>query len=410
VKVVLVVSEFPSVSETFVAAKFRGLIDAGLDVEVVAGRGRRQERVRVGWPHRPRWLGALLVPAAVARCLLLAPAAAARYLALGWRRFGPDILRRLYLDAEILLARPDVLHFEFGALAVGRLYLRDLLGCRAAVSFRGFDLNHAGLDEPGYYDEVWRSADAVHVLSRDLWAKALRRGCPAGKAHAVLPPAVDTEFFGAVERQMAAEVGTAVRPLRLVSVGRLEWAKGYEYALQAVAALRASGLAVEYRIVGEGEHLEAVAYCRHQLGLEDAATFVGAAGRGQVRAELAWADVFLHAAVTEGFCNAVIEAQASGLPVVTSDAGGLPENVSDGVTGLVAPRRDPAVLADKIRLLAADPELRERMGRAGRERAQQQFSLQAHLEAFEAFYRGLAEAGRSAADERAGEPYLARRA
>jgi colanic acid/amylovoran biosynthesis glycosyltransferase len=385
-KIVLVVSEYPAVSETFVAAKFRGLVNAGWDVEVAAGRGRREKRVRIAWPHRPRWLAAALLPAAAVRCLWAAPRTTLRYLARGW-------LRRLYLDAEIVAARPDVVHFEFGALAVGRMYLGELARCKIVVSFRGFDLNHAGLDVVGYYEEVWERVAAVHCLSRDLWEKAQRRGCPAGKEHALLPPAIDTEYFGGVTRAPAGD-----RPVRLVSVGRLEWTKGYEYALEAVAALRAGGIPVEYRIVGAGEHLEAVAFCRHQLGLEDCVTLVGAAGRERVRAELEWADIFLHTAVTEGFCNAVIEAQASGLPVVTSDAGGLPENVEDGVTGFVVRRRDPRATAEKLMRLARDPALRERMGQAGRERARRCFSLPAHVRAFQDFY------------ERAGQPDLARRA
>jgi len=152
-----------------------------------------------------------------------------------------------------------------------------------------------------------------------------------------------------------------------------------------------------------------VAFCRHQLGLESCVTSVGDAAREQVRAELERADIFLHTAVTEGFSNAVIEAQASGLPVVASDAGGLPENVEDAVTGFVVARRDPQAAAEKVALLARDPELRQRMGQAGRERARRRFSLDAHLEAFQRFYRGVAEPRADTANERAGEPDLAGR-
>jgi colanic acid/amylovoran biosynthesis glycosyltransferase len=151
-----------------------------------------------------------------------------------------------------------------------------------------------------------------------------------------------------------------------------------------------------------------VAFCRHQLGLGDVVTLVGAAGRERVRAELGWADVYLHAAVTEGFSNAVIEAQASGLPVVTSDAGGLPENVEDGVTGFVVPRRDPRAAAERVERLARDGELRARMGQAGRERARRCFSLGEQLQAFQDLYRRVLDSGM--VDERASEPYLARRA
>ena len=101
------------------------------------------------------------------------------------------------------------------------------------------------------------------------------------------------------------------------------------------------GLHCEYRIVGDGDYLGAIGFARHQLGLESLVQLLGALGQPEVRDQMLWADVFLHAAVSEGFCNAVIEAQAMMLPVVCSDAGGLSENVVDGETGFVVPRRDP---------------------------------------------------------------------
>jgi colanic acid/amylovoran biosynthesis glycosyltransferase len=104
-----------------------------------------------------------------------------------------------------------------------------------------------------------------------------------------------------------------------------------------------------------------------------------------------WADVFLHAAVSEGFCNAVIEAQAMGLPVVCSDAGGLPENVADGESGFVVQRRNPRALAEKLAVLATDPGLRYLMGKAGRERALRCFCLEDQVTAFEQLYRELAD-------------------
>ncbi len=108
----------------------------------------------------------------------------------------------------------------------------------------------------------------------------------------------------------------------------------------AVRKLVDRGVQCEYRIVGEGDFLGAVAFARHQLGLGDRVTFVGSGSRDLVRAEMQKADVLLHAAVSEGFCNAVLEAQAMKLPVVCTDADGLPENVENGVTGIVVARRD----------------------------------------------------------------------
>jgi glycosyltransferase involved in cell wall biosynthesis len=82
----------------------------------------------------------------------------------------------------------------------------------------------------------------------------------------------------------------------------------------------------------------------------------------------------------------VLEAQAAGLPVVCTDAEGLAENVLDGVTGLVVPRRDPVAMADALAHLAADPARRVAMGAAGRDRAVTSFTPAAQQAAFLDFF------------------------
>ena len=124
----------------------------------------------------------------------------------------------------------------------------------------------------------------------------------------------------------------------------------------------------------------------HRAGADDVVTLLRSVTPDEVSRQLARSDVLLHAATSEGFCNAVVEAQAHGVPVVCTDAGGLGENVEDGVTGLVVARRDPAALADGVARLAADGELRSAMSTAGRERVQRLFRLDDQLSAWESFY------------------------
>jgi colanic acid/amylovoran biosynthesis glycosyltransferase len=331
-----------------------------------------------------------LLPLAVLYCLFCSPQRTTRYLREASKRWGiVAALRRFYLDAAFIALRPDLIHFEFGALAVEQADLKTLLGCRVIVSFRGYDLNFSGLDRPDYYRTVWQQADAVHLLGQDLWNRAMRRGCPANKPHALISPAIDVGLFSPVEDREFGLTGTSDRPLRVLSVGRLEWKKGYEFALQAVKLLRVAGVECKYRIVGSGEALEALTFARYQLGLESCVEFLGGLAQHQVAESMAWADVLLHAAVSEGFGNAVLEAQAMQLPVVCSDADGLPENVDHGVTGFIVQRRDPQALAERLILLSHSPALRERLGRAGRQRVEEKFSLPHQIEQFDQLYRGL---------------------
>jgi hypothetical protein len=180
----------------------------------------------------------------------------------------------------------------------------------------------------------------------------------------------------------------------VLTVGRLHWKKGHDYAIAATRALVDRGIDVEYRIVGEGDQLEPTRFAIEDLGLAGRVQLLGALPAQEVRELLAWADVFVHPSLTEAFGVAAIEAQAMGLPVVCSDAGGLPENVEHGVTGFVVPRRDGAAIAGRLAELVADPALRLGMGRAARRRAEATLSHERQLDGFEQLYERLLDSPR----------------
>ena len=252
-KIALIVSDFPKTSETFIVQKFLGLFKNGWDVHIFCHKSEPHEwknfpqletlpdiqgRVHSSWPLKPRPIAIFFLPLLLLRNFILNPIRTCRYLVKGLRFFGLDIFRRFYLDAGLILFGPDILHFEFGALTVGKTYLKKLLDCKLIVSFRGYDLNFSGIENPNYYLEVWRTADGIHCLGEDLWTRTQKRGCPSNKAHALIPPAIDAELFNPTRNDYPSNVGIVERPLRLLSVGRLEWKKGYEFALQAVRILK----------------------------------------------------------------------------------------------------------------------------------------------------------------------------
>jgi colanic acid/amylovoran biosynthesis glycosyltransferase len=399
-KIALLVPQFPKLSETFIVRKLLGLLDHGTDVFIVCNQSLREDwahlplaeqrvlKPRVIVTPRPRSLSRGILSAArlFFRCLTGNPLGTLRYVSQSSTTSLPRVLRQLYFDAELIALKPDIVHFEFGAIAVGRMHLKQVLGCRVIVSFRGHDLNFVGLDQPDFYSDVWRTADAVHLLGNDLWARAQKRGCPPSISHVLIPPAIDLQRFDCGSRLSEEVIGTNSRPARLLSVGRLHWTKGHEFVMSSVRILIDSGLSIQLRIVGGGDSLEAAAFCRRQLELEDVVTLVGPISPAQVIEEMADADVLVNGSVSEGFCNTVIEAQAMKLPVVASDAGGLPENVDDGVTGFVVPRRDPVAMANKLGLLIDDSALRQEMGKAGRKRVEALFRVDDQIRAFEKLY------------------------
>jgi colanic acid/amylovoran biosynthesis glycosyltransferase len=357
-RIVMVTDHFPKVSETFFVRKFLGLLARGWDVHVVCQRSNDEH-----WAYFPELREQI-------------------------RHQQRLHVAREDVEAAIAPLRPDIVHFGYGTVACDRMHVRDATGARVVVSFRGYDLNSFRVDDPTAYDDVWRRADALHVVSESIWRRAQERGCPPDREHRVIVDAVDAGWFTPPEAR-DEHVGTPERPLRLLSVGRLHWKKGHDQALAAIRELVDRGIAIDYRIVGDGEHLEPTAFAIDDLGLRDSVALLGALRAEEVRDLLAWADVFVHPSLTEAFGVAVIEAQAMALPVVCTDAGGLPENVGHEVTGFVVPRRDPVALAERLEQLARDPALRRRLGRAARLRAETALDLSHQLDGFEALYRDL---------------------
>jgi colanic acid/amylovoran biosynthesis glycosyltransferase len=403
-RLVLVLATFPKLSETFLVTKFLGLLESGWDVHIVCHQVNQQvwkqfpeliknpalqKRVHQTWPSQQHWLAALLILPVALTTLFKASRHTWHYWVSGWQRFGWGVCKHFYLDAALIALKPDILHFEFGSLAVGKMYLKEILETKLSVSFRGYDLNYIGLDQDDYYQAVWESLDSAHFLGQDLWERAQRRGAPEDLTHVLIPPAIDLPLFPQKNSRRDGILGSMNHPLRILSVGRLHWKKGYEFTIQAVKKLQDKGIHCVYEIIGDGDYKAALYFARHQLGLDAVVEFCGGLTHEQVIKHLEKADVFLHGAVSEGFCNAVLEAQAMELPVVCTNADGLSENVLDGVTGFVVPRRDPAAMAEKLALLAEDGALRQQMGAAGRERVSSHFRLADQIAAFEKFYAAL---------------------
>jgi colanic acid/amylovoran biosynthesis glycosyltransferase len=283
----------------------------------------------------------------------------------------------------ILRLNPDIVHFEFGTLAHTFSDLKQFVHCKASVSFRGYDINFMGLDIPGYYQDVWSNFDGFHFLGNDLKERAIRRGYTGGKVEMLIPPAIDTTMFTPTGNRNAGD------KLVIISVGRLTWKKGYEYALQALAVLKQKGYSFEYRIVGDGNHRQAIQFAVTELGLVDVVVLLGALNKHEVQKELDNAHVFLHPAVSEGFCNAVIEAQAMALPVIATNADGLAENIKDGITGFIVPVYNAPAIAEKLEWCFANKNELPAMGKEGVKRVQQYFKIEEQVEKFKDFYTRL---------------------
>jgi glycosyltransferase involved in cell wall biosynthesis len=165
-------------------------------------------------------------------------------------------------------------------------------------------------------------------------------------------------------------------PLKIVSIGRAHWVKGYCYAVDGLALLQEQSFDFEYSIIGIGTDEELLVQ-RSQLGLESSVHFVSPMSFDAVLLAIREADVLLLPSVEEGIANVVLEAMALGTLVVTTDCGGMNEVITDGENGFLIPVRNPLALAEALQKVA-DLTVTEyqKMSLAARKRIEYQHSHQ----------------------------------
>jgi glycosyltransferase involved in cell wall biosynthesis len=161
----------------------------------------------------------------------------------------------------------------------------------------------------------------------------------------------------------------------VVVPGRLVHEKGHADFLQALAVLRAQGRHLSVTLAGQGPLRGALEQQIGQLGLADCVAITGAMLHAQLLDVVEAASLVVVPSRFEGFGLTALEAMALGRPVVATTAGGLPEVIEHGVSGWLVPPQDPVALAQAIGRMMDDAGLRQRLGAAGRARAQERFSL-----------------------------------
>jgi glycosyltransferase involved in cell wall biosynthesis len=162
---------------------------------------------------------------------------------------------------------------------------------------------------------------------------------------------------------------------QVLYVGRLVPFKGQAILLEAIAAIRARGVDARLTVIGEGPSRERLERRVEELGLTGVVAFAGAVGQDEIRLRYAAADAFCLPSFAEGVPVVLMEAMAMRVPVVTSRIMGISELVQDGEDGLLVRPGRADELATALERLARDPELRERLGRRGREKVVAEFDV-----------------------------------
>ncbi|KFB00746.1 hypothetical protein IA57_09840 [Mangrovimonas yunxiaonensis] len=386
-KIGLVLSQAPAYSETFFKAKIKGLQKSGFQVVLFCQNNKTGFKGCELKLFSKVAKNPILQTAYMLRvCLGLLPY---------WRRVKAwyhleqpkqlkTFLKQVYINAPILKSNLNWLHFGFATMALQRETLAKAIGAKMAVSLRGYDIEVYPLKHSNCYRLLWQHVNKVHAISRYLLEKGYGLGLPKATSHAIITPAINTNLFN------NQNVNQRSAPLQITTVARLHWIKGLLETLEALALAKAQGLDFRYQIIGEGTMREELLFAMHQLGLQKQVTLMGKMLPHQVLEALKRTGVYIQYSHSEGFCNAVLEAQAMGCLCLVSDGGALPENVINGKTGWVVPKQQPKHLAKKLLDIVALPQTtKQQLSQQARNRVKTQFTLAQQQEHFKQFYQTI---------------------
>jgi glycosyltransferase involved in cell wall biosynthesis len=280
-------------------------------------------------------------------------------------------IRRFHIDAVLA---------EYGDHAIQAVEACRRAGVPLIAHFHGYDASVYSILEQNAdaYRNLFARASAFIAVSRAMQRKLIEMGAPAERVHCN-PYGVDCATFGGGDPAHAPPV--------ILAVGRFVEKKAPHKTIAAFAMLKRSRPEAKLRMIGDGPLLDDCRRLARELQVESDIAFLGSQDSAVIRDEMRRARCFVQHSVVaasgdaEGTPVAVIEASATGIPIVATRHAGIPDVVIDGTTGLLVDEGDVAGMARHLTALIENPTLAGELGRAARLRAEEHFSLERRLAA-----------------------------
>jgi len=297
------------------------------------------------------------------------------------------------INEFLLKQKIDIAHFHYGTdCGVFYPYTRKLK-VPSVVSFYGYDVSSFpkllfGYGRKYLQNRVFSRVDKVLAMSPDMKSDLIASGCPEEK--------IIVHYYGTDCARFYHEHAYPEKEnVTIITLSNLCPKKGHIFQFKALRSLLDKGIKnFRFRVMGSGELEEELKSFVLKNGLKDYVHFAGPVkyGSAEMMKEFREADIFLHPSVIapngdkEGIPGTVIEAMASGLPVVSTYHAGIPHVISNDATGLLVEEWDVEALGNAIIELIENKYLRERLGKAAQEYAMNNLTLQEKEQELEVIY------------------------
>jgi len=417
-KIALIVDSFPTISHTFIINQITGLMNRGHSVDIYA-QGKGDSSILHADVEKYNLLKSTHYSVRMPKNLLLRlfkgvscsvinfhKAPSALFKSLDILKCGKQAasLRMLYA-ALSWIDKPeyDIVHCHFGMMGIWGAWLRvlGLIRCPLITTFHGTDANVLPeIYGRNYYKIVFKNGDIFTVSSCFMKERLRALGAPDRKV-VKLPVGICVDRFRFRERNLVPG-----EQLKILTVARLVPSKGIEYSIRAVAKFARKHPNLKYKIVGSGPLRAELEDIVRAVGVSENVEFLGSVPADEVRKLLDDTHIFLLAGIVapDGSCEAqgvvLLEAQVAGVPIISTNVGGIPESVVDGRSGFLVPQKDVEAIAERLGYLTEHPKIWAQMGRAGRAHVEANYNIDKLNDRLVEIYQELLEDGKMGSSKR----------
>jgi len=267
----------------------------------------------------------------------------------------------------------DIIQCHFGPNGILGIKLREIGALRGKLvtMFHGYDIR-LGLKSEAIYKKLFKQGDCFLAISNYNYSNLMHFGADPQKVirH---PVGIDINSYPFRWQNSCLKPETTI----IITVARLVEEKGLKYGIHAIHRLlmRNPKLKLKYNIIGDGELKEQLQRQVNEFALDNSVNFLGALDQEEIKKQLQKAHIFLLPSVAEALPVSLMEAQATGLPIVASHVGSVHESILNGKSGFLVPERDIDAFAEKLQYLIENPKIWPQMGQAGRAHMQANYYI-----------------------------------
>jgi len=288
------------------------------------------------------------------------------------------------------LDKLDILHIQWAKMLVQYPEFIEKIKCPVVLSLRGTHINISPVADEylsKLYKKYFPVTNGFHAVSQSIAQEVEKYGVDS-KQTTVINPAVDEKLLN-YKTDKVNNLDSDI--LHIISVGRCHWVKGYTFVLDVMSILRKEKVDFNYTIIAGGRDQENILYQIDDLGLIECVNFINdELSHDEILKKISECDLLLLPSLEEGISNVVLEAMALGIPVISTDCGGMGEVINNGKNGFLVPVLDVAAMVDTIqKFIDLDKMSKKNIINNARETINHNHLLSHQIDQFKIFYNNI---------------------